>query len=311
MRSRAVAITVFLLIYLWAAINHVPHGTWDAWAIWNGTARLLAYNDVVKVWREAALPHADYPPLLPLVVAGGYRLMGGYTVAVPIVLHGAVYGGILWLLREKLWVLVLIGAVCLPYALIQFADLPLALCFLGAVVAYRTRHTASVGIALGVGLLVKNEGLLLALAFMGVWSVHEKRVLWRELAVVLPFFAVLLLFRSIVNVPSDVVGTTGSFQRLIDETRWIVLLPLLLQVVVGFGTGALWVLLGGMWLTRSRVFVTLPLVVVGVVLVGYVLIYAMTPHDIVWHVTSSWDRLLMQVFPVVVYEVAVTQKVKG
>ena len=45
------------------------------------------------------------------------------------------------------------------------------------------------------------------------------------------------------------------------------------------------------------------MVTVALVLAGYVLIYAATPHDVVWHVTNSWDRLLMQVFPVVVYEV--------
>ena len=303
MRLRAGIIGVFVLVYLWAAVNRVPHGTWDAWAIWNGTARLLAYNDVLTVWREAALPHADYPPLLPLLVAGGYRLMGGYTVAVPILLHGAVYAGVLWLLRAKVWVLCLVGAVCLPYALIQFADLPLALCFLGAVVAYRTGCDVWVGVALGVGVLVKNEGLLMAVVFMAVWLAWERRVPWKAFLGLLPFVALLVIFRLLVPVPNDVVGAAGGVERLLDGERWATLVPLLVQGVLGFGTGALWVLAVGLWLSKGQVRATMPLAAVALILMGYVLIYAVTPHDVVWHVTNSWDRLLLQVFPVVVYEV--------
>lgn len=160
-------IAAFLALYIICAIR-TPYGQWDAWATWNATARLLLYNKAADVYQFAGLGHKDYPPLWYLIVLWGYRLFGD-TPAVPIALHGMVYVALLWLVRRPLWTLAIVGMVALPYAVIQYADLPLALTFLGAVVAYRNGRPLWVGFALGCGLLIKNEGALIAAAFFAVW----------------------------------------------------------------------------------------------------------------------------------------------
>lgn len=160
-------IAAFLGLYTIAALN-TPYGQWDAWATWNATARLLLYNDAGAVYQFAGLGHKDYPPLWYLTVLWGYRVFGD-TNAVPIALHGMVYAALLWLVRRPLWALAIVGMVALPYAVIQYADLPLALCFLGAGVAYRHGRPLWVGFALGCGLLIKNEGALIAAGFFAVW----------------------------------------------------------------------------------------------------------------------------------------------
>ena len=299
-RTTALVIVAFMVAYTIAALR-TPYGAWDAWAIWNSKARLWLYHDPLLVLQISALPHKDYPPLLSLVVMHGYRVFGD-VVTVPIAVHGAVYAGLLCLMRARLWALVLVGAVALPYATTQYADLPLALAFLGAVVAYRHDRPLWTGFALGCGLLIKNEGALIAVAFVSVWIVSTRRIHWKALAVILPFVVCLLLYRQVANETNDVIGASGTLERLTDLTRYGVMLPLLIGGVLTFGGGAFAVLGAALLIERRRVTVTVPLIAVALVLAGYVAVYAITPHDVAWHVGSSWDRLLLHLFPVIVYE---------
>jgi hypothetical protein len=302
MRYRTHALILgFLVLYVVIAITRAPYGLWDAWANWNATARLLLYNDAAEVFRVSALSHKDYPPLLYLSVLWGYRLFGD-TSLVPIVLHGAVYAGVLWFVRKLVWILIFVGIVTLPYAVSQYADLPLALAFLGTVIAYRHERPLWVGFALGCGLLIKNEGALIAVAFVAVWIVSARRIPWKAVIVIAPFAACLLVFRAVVNVPNDVTGSGGIIERLTDLSRYTTMLPLLVIGAVEFGGGALPVLGAALWLKRIRIVNSAPLIAAALVLAGYIGIYAITPHDLVWHITHSFDRLILHIFPVVVYE---------
>lgn len=289
-----------MAVYLFGALRS-PDGQWDGFAIWNSKARLWLYHDPLDVLSISALPHKDYPPLLSAVIYHGYRLFGDVQT-VPIAVHGAVFAGLLWLLRKRLLTLALVGAVVLPYSVTQFADLTLALCFLGAVVAYRHKRPLWVGFALGCGILVKNEGALMALVFVGLWTVSTRRLPWRTIAVILPFVACLLFYRQAVPEANDIMGSSGILERLTDVSRFGVMVPHLISTSLGFGGGALGILVFVLWLDRRRIRPTLPLVAVALILAGYIGIYAITPHDVVWHIVNSWDRLLLQVFPVAVYE---------
>lgn len=161
-------ILAFVALFAVLAITRVPYGQWDAWATWNALARLLYYHDAGDVFRYSIVFHKDYPPLLYLTVLNGFRVFGD-TVLVPIALQGAVFAALLWLVRKPTWALLIVGVVAMRYALMQYADLPLALAFLCAVVAWRRDRPLWVGAALGVGLLLKNEGALIAACFFAVW----------------------------------------------------------------------------------------------------------------------------------------------
>lgn len=293
-------IAVFMVAYIVGAIQS-PDGQWDGFAIWNAKARLWLYHDPLEVLRVSLLPHKDYPPLLSLVIYHGYLVFGDVQT-VPIVVHGAVFAGLLWMLRYRLWTLAIVGAVALPYSVTMFADLTLALCFLGAVIAYRHERPLWVGFALGCGVLVKNEGSLMALVFVGVWIVSARRIPYRTLLVLAPFVVCLLLYRQVVPEQNDIMGSSGMLERLTDVSRYGVILPMLISMSLGFGGGAFGVLGAVLWLQRRRVRVSMPLVTVALILVGYVGIYAITPHDVAWHIGNSWDRLLLQLWPVAVYE---------
>ena len=90
-----------------------PDGGFDAWAIWNQHARFLMYAP--EVGFHPGVTHPDYPPLVPLLVAFGWRLFGVAPV-VPIFMHGLVFCAILYLLRHSVWRMALIGLWLAPYA---------------------------------------------------------------------------------------------------------------------------------------------------------------------------------------------------
>lgn len=304
MRTYSKPLTIATLTVLFAAVAvfRVPYGQWDAWAIWNAMARMLYYNRASDVFQYSYTLHRDYPPLWYLSVLHGFYLFGD-TRLVPIALSGAVYMAVLWLMRRTGQGLLIVGLVALPYATMQGVDLPLSLALLGAVVAYHHNKSLWIGFALGVGLLLKNEGALIALCFFGVWVLNTRRIPFKALAVFLPFAACLLMFKSVVNVPNDVVQSTGILARAIDLSRYAVMFPLLIQGLFSFGSGVLVVTTGLIAIEGRVIRWTLPMTVCALVILGYVGIYAITPYDIAVHIATSWDRLILHVFPVMIYEV--------
>ena len=79
------AMPMAALIFLETQANY-PDGSWDAWAIWNMRARFLtrAGADYAVGLRESiAIPHADYPLLLPGLVAQWWLVLGAESVTVP------------------------------------------------------------------------------------------------------------------------------------------------------------------------------------------------------------------------------------
>jgi hypothetical protein len=293
-RKRAI-ILGFLLLYLALALQ-MPSGEWDAIAIWNLRAKFLyGLPHPLAAFAIPDLPHLDYPPLLPALVALGWKLVGSMTPWVPILLHGLVLVALLACYRRT-WALLLVGGVALGYATYQYADLPLALSLTVAVLAYVDRRPLRVGAALGVGTLLKNEGLMIMLVFLAVWSVLELRIPWRAGLAVLPFVVALAVFKTIVPA-NDIMGSSGIGDRLMDGERYRVILPLLFSGLLQFGTGANLLLVAGLFLTRTPVRLSVPLLALLLIWCGYFLVYVITPNDLVWHITSSYDRLLLHLFP--------------
>lgn len=302
MRYRPYAIIAgFLILYAGVAYR-TPYGGWDAFAIWNATARLIIYHDPMTVFQLSGMNHKDYPPLLPLTISYGFRVFGD-NVLVPIILHGLLFAAVLYLIRKPTWLQAVTGIIILPYAASQFADLPLALAFLCAAVAYRHNKPLWVGAALGIAVLVKNEGALIALSFFAVWIIGNRRIPWKAIAAFAPFAVCLLLFRVVVNIPNDVVGATGILQRLTDFSRYAVMLPLLLQGIITFGGGGLALLVVIIILRREQLCINVPQIAAGVVLAGYIGTYAITPYDVTWHIVNSFDRLLLHLLPVTLYSI--------
>ncbi|MCU1272908.1 MAG: hypothetical protein JWO48_339 [Bryobacterales bacterium] len=210
-----------------------PYGNWDAWAIWNLRAKLLAQHDAS--WRNAFSPalnqlagagatHGDYPLLLSGYIARCWSLLGSIDdPTVPIAVAGLfsfatvglIVGG-LAVLRgwsaATLGGLVLLGtAAFLLDSPWQFADVPLGFYLLAVLVLFFLVMDSSsmsglpvlAGLALGCAAWTKDEGLLFALvagcSFVTSLFLAKKSGLARTLVLLaagaLPTLAIVLYFK--------------------------------------------------------------------------------------------------------------------
>lgn len=219
----------------------------------------------------------------------------------------------------------------------QCADIPLSLfCALALILSVLAESRPEVGrlrllagACLGCAAWTKNEGILFLAAFL---ALHGLAALWRGglrpgvvrvstlLAGALPFLIALVWFKLAIAPENDLVSESrGSdlWTRLSSTERW--------QTVAR----AFWDQLGwfhepekyGPWLSlgmlpllvsgglvaacftsrEERRQLRLPLVIVVAMLALYFLVYVLTPKDLAWHLESSLDRLILQLWPMAVF----------
>jgi hypothetical protein len=335
----AVALAAVALVRVAASAATLPHGEWDAWAMWNARARAIAIG-YPSAWRPVvhAMPHPDYPLLLPVLIARFWIDLGRETVAVPIAVaaafgaatvvlaacsvgrrHGAARG---WLTAAIL----LASPAFLTAAVSQYADVPLAFYWLAAFVAcdqaMRSRRPiwwAAVGLSLTLAAWTKDEGiamLLLAVVTLGVCmggsraSGRMARVAWFA-AGALPAVVAVASFRYLMPGPSylfshlsfaDVIARVRSLARwrtvaeAMGREIWlggaarIGILPITAVVAVALGRPRHWPSAG---------------VVAAVCVAGMLAIdagvYLLLSPNLVWHLSTSVDRVIVQLTPAAVW----------
>jgi hypothetical protein len=265
-------IALFMAVYLVIAVFN-PHGDWDAWSIWNFRAKFLYFDGLSAFSAVPDWAHLEYPPLLPALVALGWRLTGGVSTGIPILLHGLVLLATLWIVRKPLWTMALVGVVAVQYAPTQFADLPLALTLLVAVAMHARGHDGLTGLALGMGALIKNEGALILLAFVAASTITERKPSYRLLTGAAGPMIVLIAFKVLLPVPpNDVVGAGGITERLFDVQRYLVIVQFAGIGLARFGLGVPLLLVLNMAADRIRVSWSVPLLAILISYFGYLAI---------------------------------------
>jgi len=210
-----------------------PDGGYDAFQIWNLRARFLArggdgfraaFSSGMELWA-----HADYPWLVPGVVAQAFLLGGTESPLIPAAV-AAVFAALtvaipsLALARERGTRWGLLGGIALlttpcfaVFSAHQESDVPLAVYLAAAaallVLADRDSREARrllllAGFAAGLGAWTKNEGALYAACLAAGLAVHSRRlraVGW-FVAGTLPAGALVLAFKGAVAPPTDLVA---------------------------------------------------------------------------------------------------------
>jgi hypothetical protein len=287
-----------------------PDGGWDARAIWNLRARALfgAPHDLALVF-SAAVPHGDYPPLLPALIAHGWFALHSRWLPVQAIV-AAVFaaGGALVLFRRsrEAALLLLATPLFLTLAWNQYADLKLAMLLLVALTLSHEGRLEAAGLAAGLAALTKNEGLFeaLALAAAVVW-VRGWRDLWRFCAGAAAPIAFLAWFK-LRLAPQNDLAAIFSFRRafLHAPLRVPRVLAAFLKQVVSFeGFGAAAAAAAVVWMARfaRRPRRTLPIRFAGLSLALVFCIYVFTPQPLEWHLRGSVDRVLFQIWPCLLF----------
>jgi len=262
----AVSVAIFVA-HVWRS----PHGGFDAFAIWNLRAKFLF--GAPSHWTDAlssglGWSHLDYPLFIPTVVARGWSLAGGDTIAIPILLASLFTFGTVGLVVSGLSTLrgasqgFLAGSVLLatPFFLAlgadQVADVPIGFFILMSFVlltlrhrfaGYRYRLTFLAGLAAGFSAWTKNEGLLflastlISLFIIGFMSA-EKRISAKTIGCfilgALPVCLLILFFKT-QFAPANYIFSANTAPamatRIGDITRQLAILGAFQREIRNFG----------------------------------------------------------------------------
>ena len=318
------------------------HGDWDAWMIYNRSARFIYLSR--ENWQDAFskdmywLFHADYPPLLALNIASRWDILGEETTYVPmfqgflfsLAALGLCFGALANLksLGQAGFGLILLSGVSffIREGGKQQADVPLAFYMLAAIVLlffyfYEKRPVLIVfaGFMAGLAAWTKNEGILFLCASAGVMFIAA---LWkRSFQDLLLYFAGLLLplallfyFKFRLAPPSEFLSGGGSkmIQDLMDTSRHQLIFGSFKSYFLhssGWYNVGIFLILGVYFLLfHSRIkdnpdAVFISLAIFACQLIGYYVSYLISPYDLEWHISYSLFRLFVQIYPATVFVV--------
>ena len=334
---------VFILIALMAVGTIVkgywalPHGEWDAWAIWNQKARFLVRGG--REWTSVLAidwSHPGHPLLVPLTVARLWAYAGREITLVPAMV-GIVFGtatvavvmGGLGLHRKRAWcagAVLLASGTFLQNWTAQQADIPFAFFMVAGLVVLAharislspgTRDTKALllvaGGMAGLALWTKNEGMVLlglsavVASAVAVRSDRVGRVTWWAAGVV-PALLTVLWFKLTVAPVTPYYLPEGSWlsaiERLFDHQH---------RAVIDAALWSRWTGWGGPGAAGAAPLITIAAVVAALsraghvarfivavpigMLAGYYAVFLLTEVDVLWLIATTADRFVLQVWP--------------
>jgi hypothetical protein len=327
------ALVVSLLLFalnLAASFQASPHGEYDAIAMWNLKAKFLAADRAALTDLNGpdGPAHPTYPLLLPLNVARGWTLTGDDRSAVPVAIAllctlavcAAVFGTVGAIRGEAGAILAVLALLAtegyVSQAATQYADIPLSLYIVSTVglLAYAAasgwhpRVLWLAGICAGFAAWTKNEGiafLVLALAAVA-WGGRVRALKW-AVAGTLPGVLVLAFFKVMTGGrESDFVASAGdAISKIADPGRWAMVAgsfaksaldvgPVAMHpvLIVGLSAIALGVVPRAELVSKSWL-----LLAAGGLLVVDFAAYLLSAADLRWHLDTSNNRLIAQVWP--------------
>jgi hypothetical protein len=292
---------------------------------------------------DIAWSSPDYPLLIPLTVARLWEYSGRESTLVPAIVAGLFTAGSLAFLVAAIgktsgWAAALLGGAALLtssafvfQAGCQCGDLPLAFFMLVAIALVSLSLTPGTspfliglaGLTSALAAWTKNDGQVL-IVVMGLFLI----ACWRKLGVrpLLHFAAGAALplatlgWFKLSMAPSsnlfrpDAVGDLPA--RLIDGSRWMTMFERVGELLPAWGGmrgSALVVLLAVGILARpsreGREEITRAaagLLLVTAVMAVYLAVYVITPTSLdtmVWHISTSLERLLTQLWPAIIWSI--------
>jgi hypothetical protein len=215
----------------------------------------------------------------------------------------------------------------ISHAANQYADVTLGFFYLATYVLLATQDAIEessrrllvlAGVAAGFAAFTKNEGLLfvpavittrlIAMTFSAGWKSSLRQGLSFAIGLV-PVAALVLFFKLTLAPPSYLVarpGTNSVIERLRDGERYELVFSTFGETVPGFGKWSIGILLVlviyplivGVSVPRQERagLISLAVSLCGL-LAGYLLVFVITPLDLQWQLSTSLNRLLLQLWP--------------
>ena len=280
--------------------------------------------------------HPDYPLLLPSFIAAGWKAGGEMGALLPVVLSLLFSAVLIGLLASAVAMLrgtasallaALVALTTTSFLLAapsQYADIPLACYWLCAVslllISGGTSRAALVwgGACAGFGGWTKNEGVaflvwfILALLALLWWKRGSRDAMRGTVAALIgasPGILLTLWLKFVIAPPADtlVQQTSRSMMaRLADTSRYGEIARSFVDAVGHMGSGIahplillaiLAVLLRWNPAPRYRLPMAISALALALTFLADIAAYLITPSDLAWQLGTSFDRLLLQLWP--------------
>ena len=336
----SISLAISAILFGFISLNN-PHGYWDAWAIWNMRARFLVRSgEQIGIAFSSLLAHSDYPLLLPCSVARIWTLLGNESLFVPIFTAfiftiatiGLLFSSLSYMQNRyqgllAVLFLLTIGSL-IERGADQMADVPIGLYYLSTIVCYSIYHFENeksfyyiflAGILAGFAAWTKNEGILFLMVailarFLLGFSSRGFRGYLREIAIFLcgaaPIILLVSFFKLKFAPPNYIIlgqGVEVTLSRLLDSNRYLVIgksfifefidlfddhwiLIALLIILWGFSSDK-----------QNKLGIRYTWYILSLMLIGYFMVYIITPRDVIWHLSTSLSRLYMQLLPSAIF----------
>jgi hypothetical protein len=333
----AIAVTVAAAAF--AQYLAAPYGLPDATLIWNLKARfMIRGGDAWTAFVQVPWSNPSHPLLVPASVARLWAYAGAELTLVPLALAAATGAaivaavmGALDVRRTRAWVAacVLVAPWTFGQSLAaQTADLPFSL-YVVVTLIVMLRHVEAgtrdarhalliAGVLGGLVAWTKNEGLVFLIVVLGMaaWlavRAGQGRVLGWMLAGAAPALVTVAWVKlGLAPVPPEYFaraeGLSTIGERLMDPARYALVAQLTWQRWVQWGgpmaAGALPIATMAAVAaacTRAGRPARRLLAVLGLMFVSYAAVWLSSPLDTTWLVSMTFDRLLLQLWPSLVF----------
>jgi len=322
------AIIILSLNIFYTMTMHRPYGVWDAWAMYNRTARFIFRGGIH--WENAFTPelpwyfHADYPPLVALNIASGWNAIGEETLRIPMVIGGAFLFGSAGLLFAGVNAYKTLGQATLAAGALfsisgfigvgamQVSDIPISFFILstGILLYIHSRKKQKelfilAGLSAGLAAWTKNEGVLFAIAScIAVLLAYRNNLKttfwWFILGLIFPM-AIVVFFKIALAPSGDLLpAPSEQIYHFINLKRHQIILEKLLGSIkswMNWGLLSVYVLFFGIsGIKKSNSAILAGFIMLILQLLGYYIIFLVTPHSLEWHLLA-FPRILLQITP--------------
>ena len=315
-----------------------PHGQWDAWAIWNQKARfLIRGGDKWDAFLGVSWSIPSHPLLVSVSVARLWAYAGAELTLVPAMLSFsfaaacvAAVMAALDLRRRRAWIagaVLLAPATFVQQAAAQTSDLPAGLFVVTTLIMLRNANWGAAteargalffaGVAGSLAAWTKNEGLLLfsvATFFVACIALGRGRIrplAWWAAGAAPALLTIAWLKLTIAQMPPGYLAEGDTLAtlvgRFLSPQRQAVVGKLVWQYVIRWGgpraAGALPLAMAAAAVgacTSGGRQVRGEVAIVALMMVGYYAVWLVSPLDTVWLVGTSFDRVLIQMWPPIV-----------
>lgn len=302
-----------------------PDGGWDAWAIWNLRARYLAAGGelAARAWSPVlSYTQRQYPLLTSGFIARCWTFGHSLTTAVPMALAYLIFlamvalaaGGVACLRSRPLGLLFGLALMASPAMLrevpAEYADIPVAAYMLGAVLLALLDRPVLAGALAGFAAWTKDEGMVFVAVLIVATALFRRRQVPRLIVGAAPAVLLALVFRLLLVGSAAWGGGPGFAPQPLDPVRLRIILGAFVDGFSNMRVGwyhpvlPLLVLALALRFERERLRDVLFSATAGaLMLLSYFAGYMLTPVELSWHLGTSLDRLLVQVWPLLVLTV--------